>query len=95
MQQFDDSRPSTKYNISLQVKNTGKQAMTDWYAAVFKENGKEAFVCYYIQDSGLPNVPAGGMVNVTFAAFMEQGERAAKLVVFDKNVGRTKDIKLP
>lgn len=92
---FDDSRPVTKYNASLQVKNTSKQDMTDWYAAVYKADGKEAFVCYYIQDGGLPNVPAGGMVNVTFAAFMEQGEKAAKLVVFDKNVGRTKDIKLP
>lgn len=92
---FDDSRPVTKYNISLQVKNNSKQDMTDWYAAVFKANGKEAFVCYYIQDGGLPNVPAGGMVNVTFAAFMEPGEKAVKLVVFDKNVGRTKDIKLP
>lgn len=93
--EFDNSRPVSKYNVSLQVKNNAKQDMTDWYATVLKNNGNGAFVCYYIQEGGLPNVPAGGLVNVTFAAFMEPGEKAAKLIVHDKSVGRSKEIALP
>ncbi len=89
---FDDSRPVSKFNVSLQIKNNGNRNMSDWFLTVIKNNGKAAYVCYYGYDNGFPTVAPGQAVNVTFAAFMERGETAARIFVTSA-LGRSGDIR--
>jgi hypothetical protein len=89
---FNDARPVSKFNVSLQIKNNAASPMSNWYLTVLKANGKEAYVCYYGYENGFPNVAAGQIVNVTFAAFMEPGETAARIFL-TSSLGRSGEIR--
>lgn len=86
---FNDSRPVTKFTASVNVANNGGKPLENWYLFVFKNSGAEAYVCYYISGHGFPKVEPGQSANITFAAFMEPGETAARLVVVDEEAGQS------
>ena len=94
---FDDSHPVGKLAAYLRVKNRSSKDMTDWYFAVTKTNGAQAYVCFHAyQGSGLlPDIPAGQVREVTFAAFMEPDERVSFGVVEDSRVGKSARVTIP
>jgi hypothetical protein len=88
---FDDSHPVRKLTAYLRVENRSSTAMTDWYFTVIKTNGATAYVCFYGYQGSqpFPDVPAGQTREVTFAVFMELGERVSYGVVEDSRVGKS------
>ena len=95
---FDDSHPVRSFQIRLNVRNNGKQAMkpNEYYAFAVKPNGKAAYTCYYITSAGgLPEIPPNDSRDITFQAFVEANEAVAYVVVEDKKLGQSNRIPIP
>lgn len=97
---FNDARPVRKFNFSIRVHNLTNQPMKpeDWYGFAVKRGGADAYVCYYGYHGTMqpfPEIPAGDMRDVTFAAFVEQNEAIDYIVVLHRTLGRSNVIKIP
>ena len=91
---FNDGSPVQQAQISVQIKNKSSKVMKDFYLFAFKPGGAPAYVCYYNYDGAGNEIQPGQARNLTFAAFVENGESIAYFFVADKDLGVSNRVNL-
>ena len=91
---FNDKSPVQQVQISVRVTNKSSKVMERWTAGIFKPGGTPAFWCYYTYNALDARLEPGQAVNVTFAAFIENGESVESIVVYDEVLGVSNRVSL-
>jgi hypothetical protein len=91
---FNDGSPVQQAQISVQITNKSSKVMKDFYLFAFKPGGAPAYVCYYNYDGAGNEIQPGQARNLTFAAFVENGESIAYFFVADKELGVSNKVSL-
>lgn len=91
---FDDGHPVKKLTASLHVVNKSGSAMKDWYGYFYKPDGNKGYTCYQGYDT-VPDIPAGGSLDITFSVYIESNEIIDRGYVYDSQVGRSNTLRFP
>ena len=84
---FNDGSQVQQAQISVRITNKSSKVMKDFYLFAFKPGGAEAYVCFYNYDGAGNEIQPGQARNLTFAAFVENGESIAYFFVEDRELG--------
>lgn len=91
---FNDGSPVQQAQISVRVTNISNKVMEKWGAIIVKPGNVPAFWCYYAYNELDGRLEPGQSANVTFAAFVENGESVEGLVIFDEALGISNKLSL-